>query len=199
MTLYILKFNVQFLSTYTLSYVETASPVLSFACGTLMKSKEEFAALFESHHVAIFRYIYAISNFPEDIVEELTADVFLKAWNRRETFNGNTTDAGKWLFTIARNLVIDTSRKKVAPTSPPPLDLSRTTEEVVINHQDYEVVRNLLVRLPPRQRDIITMRYILNWKLQEISEALNIKENTVSKTLKRALDKLSEWYSQEMG
>ena len=48
---------------------------------------------------------------PREEVEDLTSETFTRAWKSRNKFTGDDHDALCWLFTIARNLVIDVHRR----------------------------------------------------------------------------------------
>src|SRR5512147_1960317 len=99
------------------------SPVTSLA---------NFRALYEHNRLSVFRYIYGLTGGPQDAVEDLTAETFLRAWKARHRFEGDLESAIGWLIRIAKRLVIDDYRRthRVASdwTPPPPTD---TTPEQI--------------------------------------------------------------------
>lgn len=54
--------------------------------------------------------MYGLLGGPQQDVEDITAETFLKAWHARNQFEGDHEAAVSWLLTIARNQVIDRYR-----------------------------------------------------------------------------------------
>jgi len=72
---------------------------------------EAFAELYQRTHLVVFRYIYGLNGGPQQEVEDLTAETFIRAWKARQRFDGGEKAALSWLLRIARNLVIDAHRR----------------------------------------------------------------------------------------
>jgi RNA polymerase sigma-70 factor (ECF subfamily) len=72
---------------------------------------ESFSNLFTRTQLIIYRFIFGLHGGPADEVEDLTSETYMRAWKGRHRFIGSDEDALCWLFTIARNLVIDDHRK----------------------------------------------------------------------------------------
>ncbi len=83
----------------------------SSAQANILSEADKFANFFSSNHLSVFRYIYAIHGHPQETVEDLTAETFLRAWRARRSFSGDDNAALRWILRIARNLVIDTYRR----------------------------------------------------------------------------------------
>ena len=71
-----------------------------------------FTLLYEDTHIMVFRYIYGLSGGPQQEAEDLTSETYARAWKTRQRFNGNDQAALGWLLRIAKNLVIDLSRRR---------------------------------------------------------------------------------------
>jgi RNA polymerase sigma-70 factor (ECF subfamily) len=131
-------------------------------------------------------------------VEDLTAETFVRAWKARRRFSGSEKAALGWLLKIARNLVIDAHRRQKTR------GFSQDIEKMIIPADDPDPEKQMLVReqvkmlwlllnnLPEQQREILVLRYILGWRVQDIGSHLGIKENTVSVTIRRAIKRLRE-------
>lgn len=52
-------------------------------------SEPAFSQLFDSTHQIVFRYVYGLLGGPQQDVEDITADTFLKAWHARDQFEGD--------------------------------------------------------------------------------------------------------------
>jgi RNA polymerase sigma-70 factor, ECF subfamily len=173
------------------------------------ESPKAFSQLYERTHLLVYRYIYGLHNGPRQEVEDLTAETFTRAWNARRNFQGDESSAIGWLLKIARNLVIDTHRRsKVRPQfSEIPDDLDEallvapdaSPETQVLQREQARILWKLLQTLPDQHREMLVLRYMLSWKVQDIGTHLNIAENTVSQTLRRILQKLRrDWPDQKL-
>lgn len=159
-----------------------------------------FQLFYERRQLAVFRFIFGLHGGPVQEIEDLTTQVFLRAWKSRHRFQGNERAAFGWALTIARNLVIDLHRHQ--QRSPAPLDIETqvlpmpdlTPEELVARQEQLQILWRLLNQLPCQHREIITLRYLLDWRVKEIAEHLGLSENHVSVLLRRALQRLrQEW------
>jgi RNA polymerase sigma factor (sigma-70 family) len=72
---------------------------------------QAFAVLFERHFAAIHRWLHRRVGAP--LAEDLAAETFTRAFDRRATFDGRYADARPWLFGIAANLVHDHRRSEL--------------------------------------------------------------------------------------
>jgi RNA polymerase sigma-70 factor (ECF subfamily) len=165
----------------------------------------DFSLLFEQTHLLIFRYIYSLHGGPQEEVEDLTADTYWRAWRARHNFQGNDSGATGWLLKIARRLVIDSYRR--GKTRDFEMDIEKTNipmpgatpEEKALKKEQMEDVLALLNDLPIEQQEMITLRYILGWRVKDIGIFMEIPENTVSVTLRRAFKKIrTNWDMMDM-
>lgn len=159
-------------------------------------SPAQFSQLYQEKHLLVFRHIYGLSGGPTSLVEDLTAETFIRAWKARNTFTGSDSAAVGWLLRIARNLVIDHQRNRLEQKTdnfaedfnqlPAP---GLPEEELILAEQQARIIA-LLQELPPQKREIITLRYLLDWPVKEIADYLEMPENTVSVTIKRSLQQM---------
>lgn len=162
------------------------------------RTAEAFTALYERTQLIVFRYIYALHGEPQEDVEDLWLETFFKAWRSRHHFKGSEDAALGWLLKIARHLVIDKHRRK-RPTVPlgdvepfvSQLQGASTPEQRIIQQEQYQEMARLLHALPQQQREMVILRYIVGWRVNQIAEYLQMPENTVSVTLRRVIAKLS--------
>jgi RNA polymerase sigma-70 factor (ECF subfamily) len=161
-----------------------------------IKTAEAFSHIYQQNHLKVFRYIYSLKGGPREEVEDLTAETFLKAWKARYRFNGGEDALISWLFTIARRLVIDTFRhNKVIGYEIQMDDINflttgLTPEAISIQREQNRILFTLLGSLTLRHREILVLRYILGWRVNDIGNYLQIPENTVSVTIRRILTKI---------
>jgi len=167
---------------------------------TPLAEAEAFAELYQRTHLVVFRYIYALTGGPQQEVEDLTADTFIRAWKARHRFEGDQEAALSWLLRIARNLVIDSHRRTkvrgvetnlkdallIAPDASP--------EEQVARQEQFNALWVIISTLPPQHREMIVLRYVLGWPVKRIAAHLNMLENTTSVNLRRILQRIQrDW------
>ncbi|GLB26150.1 DNA-directed RNA polymerase sigma-70 factor [Lacrimispora xylanolytica] len=90
-----------------------------------------------------------------------------------------------WIYRIVINTAIDTLRKKKRETV--------SYEDIEIVHEDQykeEDPLEILSVLEDKDRALVILKYLEDWKLEEISEALDMNISTVKSRLYRALKKL---------
>ena len=159
-----------------------------------------FSRLYEKTHLSIFRYVYGLTGGPLQEAEDLTAEVYTRAWKTRDHFTGNEQAALGWLLRIAKNLVIDLTRSHktrevdeeiniellVDPDELPELD--------IIAREQIKTLWRMLGLLPEEPREMLVLRYILGWQVKQVAEYVSISENNVSVTIRRALQRLrNDW------
>jgi RNA polymerase sigma-70 factor (ECF subfamily) len=167
-----------------------------------LQEPESFSNLFNHTHLTIFRYVYGLHGGPREEVEDLTSDTFTRAWKSRSKFSGDDHDALCWLFTIARNLVIDAHRKRKIHQNNPFERIDDTLfddmfssntyspEEQVSNREQFTHLWDILQNQPYERREMLVMRYMLNWQVKEIAEFLDMEDNTVSVYIRRTLEQI---------
>ncbi len=122
------------------------------------------------------------------VAEDLTANVFLKAWKSARSYRQGSRSYRRWLFTIARNELVDHWRRS-RETLPidglqlPDLAQGDGGEQEV----DAESVLRALERLTPEQREVVVMRFFNDYSHAEIARQLGKREGAVRAQLLRAL------------
>ncbi|HZT05659.1 MAG TPA: sigma-70 family RNA polymerase sigma factor [Chloroflexota bacterium] len=155
------------------------------------RDPDAFAQLYDEHADVVYRSIfYKVGD--GSIAEDLTAEVFSKAWERIDRFQWRNVPVQHWLLRIARNVVIDfwRSRRRVAS----PIDeLGEATSEDLLPDEriafDFEVetLGRALRKLPDDQRDVLILRFIEGYSHKETAEVLKKSVVAVRQIQVRAL------------
>ncbi len=163
---------------------------------------EAFSQLYERNNVLVFRYIFGLHGGPVEDVEDLTAETFFKAWKARRRFSGSDVAATGWLLHIARNLVIDRYRREQVRQEQSIDELQSdwfelpdrafSPEQLVEFQQQFNVLWKMIRRLPVEQKELLVLRYILGWKVNQIAVLLEMPENTISVKLRRILEQVRD-------
>ena len=164
--------------------------------------QDAFTALVNKYQKSVHALVWRkIGDF--HIAEELTQDVFLKAYKRLSTLKRPEQFPG-WLYVIATRHCFSWLRKKQAPISS--LDAMSTDEleeacytqyevargETVAIEQRRELVKRLLKKLPESERTVVTLFYLAEMSGEEISQFLGVSPNTVRSRLHRARQRLEK-------
>jgi RNA polymerase sigma-70 factor, ECF subfamily len=164
-----------------------------------------FAELYGQTHLLVFRYVYGMHGGPVEDVEDLTAEIYLRAWRARDQFEGDAGAAVGWLLVIARNQVVDAHRRQnVQGVSEPLDDDSLPAPEPSPEAQagwaaDVRTFWVLAQGLPVAQREMLILRYLQGWQVQAIAAHLGLTDNAVSLSLRRALKRLRADWPKELG
>jgi len=167
-----------------------------------LSTPASFSVFYEQTHLPVFRYVYGLAGGPQEDVEDLTAEGFIRAWRARRTFQGDVDAALGWLMKIARRLVIDDyRRRKARPVTEGdvPIEFPAANpqpEEVAVTGEEQQVLWALVRALPDEPREMLVLRYLLGWRVNQIAEYLEIPENTVSVSIHRTLERLRQQWPQ---
>jgi RNA polymerase sigma-70 factor (ECF subfamily) len=125
------------------------------------------------------------------LAEDLTADVFSKAWQNLDSFDFRHTRG--WLYTIARNRITDhwrSNRPLALPEDFDPEDDRESIETEVDKRLANAKLMNALAGLPEDMRSVVTLRFIEGYSARQTGEALGLSEGNVRIVQYRALKKL---------
>lgn len=140
-----------------------------------------FRAVVEEHEGAVRGYLRR-RLADEGRAQELTQEVFLRAWRRADRYDPQRGDARGWLFAIARNLLVDTYRADAArPRAGGGEDalLSLRTADGTDAAVETLAMAQALRRLSPAHREVLFCLYYRRWSLAETATHLEVAVGTV--------------------
>lgn len=165
-----------------------------------------FEVLLQRYKGPVYNFLLRSVRRP-DVAEDLLQDVFLRVVQRADQFQGNSKFS-TWLYAIARNLCIDTSRKMAhrrhpsldAPAGNPdgqPL-LERLAaanpgaDRESVSRELGERIARAVEELPEDQREVFLMRQVQHLPFKEIATIVEVPENTVKSRMRYALERLQQ-------
>jgi RNA polymerase sigma-70 factor (ECF subfamily) len=159
--------------------------------GAQAGSASDLEALFRAHWPRAYRAAYLVVQdgaAAEDIAQEafLAAVRALDRFDRRRPF-------GPWLHRIVVNRAIDWARARALRRE---VAEQPVAAEAPGNPRLSDELAEGLASLPPEQRAVIVLRYLLEYTPGEIADVLELPRGTVNSRLRRGLDALSERLSR---
>jgi RNA polymerase sigma-70 factor (ECF subfamily) len=157
--------------------------------------------LYAQHAAALWRYAMRLTGDharAEDVVQE----TLLRAWQHPEVTDDGERPARAWLFTVARNIIIDERRsarfRNEFGTPDPERTHDRAGPDEVDSALDRMLLSGALAQLTPAHRVVIRRSYYQGWTTAQIAADLDIAEGTVKSRLHYAVRAL-RLILQEMG
>jgi RNA polymerase sigma factor (sigma-70 family) len=160
-------------------------------------SWERFEALYRSSRDDVYAYVATLLR-DDAAAEDVTALAFERAYRRRRSFDRARGDERAWLFGIARNAALDELRRRrrhatlaVDPEDPAAADAfaAEDASEGVLRRT---VVRAALDRLPPRERELVALKFHAGLTNAEIARVLGISASNAGTLLHRTIAKLGK-------
>ncbi len=127
--------------------------------------------------------------------EEVTQDIFLKVWKALPNYDRRASP-GTWLYTIARNTCLSALRSEGYRKTIP---LDHASEPAAAQGGDFHDVEltHYVKRLSEIQRTVITLFYLQDRSVSQVSQMLGIPEGTVKSHLHRARLALGEMMKEQ--
>jgi RNA polymerase sigma-70 factor (ECF subfamily) len=161
---------------------------------------EAFGRLYDMHVGRVYRNIYyRVGN--ETDAEDLTQQVFLKAWQAIGKYRRMASPFAAWLMTIGHNLVIDfyRTRKDRAYLEAEILadDSAPNPERAAEASVEQQRLRRATLQLGSDEQQVVILRLIEGFEFAEIASLMKKKEGNIRVILHRALVKLRNILEKE--
>lgn len=157
--------------------------------------RRAFDALVARWAAPIAGYARRVSQ-DDDAAAELTQDIWLRVFRGMDRLR-DAQRFRSWLFGIAHRAFIDGPRKRYKTLPVADGDWDRVADEEVMTHLDLDRVERGLARLPPVEREILTLFYLQELSIDEAAEALSIAPGTVKSRLHRARHMLRHEFEKQ--
>jgi RNA polymerase sigma-70 factor (ECF subfamily) len=160
-------------------------------------SQEVFLEAYDEYAKKIYSFVYYRVSSVED-AQDITSHAFLKAWEYMANDDGPAIKKiGPFLYTIARNLVIDhyRTRKRTVDIDDMTNDISLSElpdiERLDLAH-DTKRVMYAMELLNEEEKEVLRLRYISEYSIDEIAGVLKKKKNHIYVLIFRATKKLKK-------
>ena len=164
-----------------------------------------FGSLYDHYQPKIYRFVLIKVSHREE-AEDLTHQVFLKAWQRIDSYRDLGFPFSSWLYRIARNQVADHYRSKKHVTSLEEIDVNvnpekalveQTLHDTLLEKLEIERIKKAIRKLKPLHQDVIIMRFVEDLAIRDTALALEKSEGAVKLLQHRAIKELKDILKEE--
>jgi RNA polymerase sigma-70 factor (ECF subfamily) len=161
----------------------------------MLERTEDFEAAYKANQPLIYRFLFWRTK-DQMVAEDLTSEVFQKAWRARSSFSGGSVPA--WLHRIARNTLIDHWRQKRPLISAEIDSLELPADGLPLDEALDQALRaaqlqRAVAKLPPEMRSVVELRFMQGLSAREAGGKLGLSEGNIRIMQYRALKKLREY------
>jgi RNA polymerase sigma-70 factor, ECF subfamily len=169
----------------------------ALAIGLQKRDPDLLDLLIDQYQHRLYRYLLFLTG-NSALAEDLFQETWIRVLERGGQYNGKSKFES-WLFAIARNLVIDVSRrKKMAsleemgdPESDAPYDppdkASASVLQMLVSRENAKTVQLSLLKIPTYYREVLLLRFHEDLGLEEIATVTATPVSTVKSRLYRGL------------
>lgn len=154
---------------------------------------DAFSQIYETHLTPVFRYAYVRLGNREE-ADDITQETFLRAYQALERFEATRENFLPYLFTVARNLIINRSQKKRADTMPVgdlDREVSSDNASSYAEHEELKIVlRGAMETLSETEKEIIELRFFAERTYAEIAVMIEKSEEAIRQHVARAMKKM---------
>ncbi len=160
------------------------------------KDQNAFEQLYQMYGDSIHGVIYNIVR-DVDIANELTQDVFIKAWHNANSYSSKKGRFFTWILNIARNAAIDKTRSKAFKQSKQNLDVTNFVD-IIRSSEDLSAstdaigIKTFVTKLGKKCIELIEFLYFKGYTQKETSEKLDIPIGTVKTRNRNCIQQLRD-------
>ena len=165
-----------------------------------MGGSPDFVDVYQTHLTGVWRYVRCRIPVTHD-AEDVTSEVFARAWRSWGRFDPTRGDVAPWLLRIAQRTVVDWNRRQGRLRNTEPIDLelieaaasdpTELPETVLLAKEVLIEVKQALGELSDRERDGIALRFGAGLKMADVGRVLGLSTAATKMMLARSLTKLA--------
>jgi RNA polymerase sigma-70 factor (ECF subfamily) len=157
----------------------------------------DWDAVYREELPRVFNY-FRYRGFDRATAEDLSSATFEKAWRARGRYRRERAAVSTWLLAIARNAATDQLRRsrREEPLADDALRDEATPETAAIELAQLRRLRSLLAELPPRERELLALKYGADATNRAIASLTGLGESNVGTILHRTVARLRERWDE---
>jgi RNA polymerase sigma-70 factor (ECF subfamily) len=157
------------------------------------QSKAHFLQIYDTYAADLYRFCaFKVSN--RELAEDITQEAFMKYWQslREQKIKNDRA----FLYTVARNLIIDWYRRKKESSldvlSDAGIEFESHDQTAITDTAEAREVLEVVQKLDEDSRDVFLLRFVEGFSPKEIATMRNESANAVSVRINRATKKVQE-------
>ncbi len=160
----------------------------------ILKTSLDLEDAFKKWGVLIYKYVYVRLKNKEN-AEDITQEVFMKAWQYKESFDSEKASLKTWLFIITINLIRDFFRKnKISFEELEENVASKENLEKEAHTKDLiDFVFDQIKHLSEKEQEMLVLRYQADLSIKEIAKLLEMEDSATKVAIHRAVKKLKDF------
>ncbi|MCK5591422.1 MAG: sigma-70 family RNA polymerase sigma factor [Candidatus Pacebacteria bacterium] len=166
-----------------------------------LQNRECFVCIINRYENKLLRYMKRISNMPEEELQDILQETFIKAYYNLNNFDSDLKFSS-WVYRIAHNSIIDAHRKNKIRPQGNLVDIEDSllqniaSDTNVLKEVDQKYIRknieDALENMEQKYREVLVLKFFEEKDYKEISDILKKPMGTVATLLNRAKKKLKE-------
>ena len=157
-------------------------------------TEKEKSDIYSDYSDKVLRYINGKVN-DLYLAQDLCSDVFLKVYEKLDSFDSSKASLSTWIFTITRNTLTDHYRtRKVFSEVPETMPVDFSIEDEYCNEETLDSLADALEKLDERERCIIVFHYYSGMTLKQVGEKMGISYSYVKMLHNKALSQLKNYF-----
>jgi RNA polymerase sigma-70 factor (ECF subfamily) len=147
-----------------------------------------FETLYRESRDDVYAYVAGLLR-DRSAAEEVTAQVFERAWRKQRQLDRGRGTPRAWVFGIARNAALDELRRRsrVAPASESEVGTASDPADFAV---DRALLQGALDSLTGRERELVALKFFAGLSNAEIAAVIGTSESNAGTRLHRVIEKL---------
>lgn len=157
---------------------------------------EAFGRLYDKYYESIFRYIHH-RTLDQALTEDLTSNTFFAALRHIGRYRWKQIPFGAWLYRIATNEIQMHYRRQKSVVASSVQNSALSVSECSEIMEEYALLHQAILKLKPIYQTVITLRFLEEKTIMEISQITGRKVGTVKSQIHRGVEQLRRILEQK--
>ena len=176
--------------------IETIDKEKELISKIISGDKDAFGELYDFYAPKVFRFI-RLKVKSQALAEDLTSESFLRIWEHLQKQRQAEEGFRALLYTIARNLIVDSYRRKSSQEVSLDDDfmeflLQEPAKDEIASKEKAEEIHRALINIKEEYQNVLIWYYIEELSVGEIADIMNKSEGAIRVLIHRALRSLKK-------
>jgi RNA polymerase sigma-70 factor (ECF subfamily) len=159
--------------------------------------KDEFLSSYKEYNKYVYNYVYFRVGYSKEVAEDITQESFIRAWKYRDSYNSKKSGMKVWLISISRNVVSDYFNKNPRFEDFDEEGFENIDKTTTDSNPSLDI-QYLIRKLNSRERELIKLRYMFEFKITEIGEILKENPSNLKVEIFRIIQKLKNIFNTKL-